>query len=38
VLHTVADFVVALVAWLAAGSSLRPALRPDQHGSTHAPT
>jgi uncharacterized membrane protein YbhN (UPF0104 family) len=38
VLHTIADFVVALVAWLAAGSSLRPALRPDQHGSTHAPT
>lgn len=36
VLHTVADFAVALVAWIAAGSSLRPALRPDQPDSTHA--
>jgi uncharacterized membrane protein YbhN (UPF0104 family) len=39
VLHTIADFTVALGAWLVAGSSLRPALRsdhPDQADTTPA--
>jgi hypothetical protein len=35
VLHTIADFGVALAAWVVAGSSLRPSLRPDHSDSTH---